>query len=294
MGLPQRLTEDTAPEGHLSARKGGTFVSTVGQDAALRRWRDLSLPDGAKAIAMVTVTATSLYCDKNGLRRGSSYLLAVFDDRLLIVRATRKPEPKAVLLDFAKGTFRITDIKRGKLNTVFVLSRPYGSAYLRLTRFGRYAVNDEVLDLLVATAARAEDMPARTPSAPVTTAGTVKVFAQMCASYGPGAEQATAVVEADVLSADPATKPLGHRGTLLLATFPDRLVLLDPDANTHAAATPVAAFTRGSARVVLGEPADKHVDVDLSGDGREISLRLKLYSAEGLNRVVTDAIRSIG
>jgi hypothetical protein len=102
------------------------------------------------------------------------------------------------------------------------------------------------------------------------------------------------VVEAEVLSADPATKPLGRSGSLLLATFPDRLVLLDPDANTHARSTPVAAFTRGSAKVVMAEPSAKHVDVALTGDGQEISLRLKLYNAERLNRLVMDAVRSIG
>jgi len=270
-------------------------MSIVGHDAALRRWRNSHpTPDEAKAVAMVTVTSTSLYCERNGLRRGSSYLLALFGDRLMIVRATRKPDPKAVLLEFARGSYRITDIQRGKLNAIFVLSRPYGSVYLRMTRLGRYSVNDAVLDHLVVAAAPAERMAARNPSAPLSTAGNVQVFARMCAAYGPGAEQATAVVEAEVLSGDTPKKLLGRRESLLLATFPDRLVLLDPDANTHAGSTPVAAFVRGSAHVVVSEPTAKHVDVALAGDGQEISLRVNLYDSERVDSLVLDAIRSIG
>jgi hypothetical protein len=263
-------------------------VSTVGHDAALRRWRHSDpKPDEAKAVALVTVTSTSLYCGKPGLARGSGYLLALFGNRLLMLRPTRKPDPTAVLLEFTKGSYRITDVERGRLNATFVLSRPYGSVHLRMSRIGGYSVNDQVLDQLTAAAAGAERAATRRPAVPLSTAGDVRVFARMCAAHGPGAEQATAVVEAEVVSAQANKK-------VLLVTFPDRLLLLDPDAHTHTASAPVAAFARGSTHVVVSEPAGKKVDVGLAGAGQEISLRVHLYDTERVDRLVIDAIRSIG
>jgi hypothetical protein len=268
-------------------------VSTVGHKAALRRWRaSYAEPDEAKAVALVTVAATSLYSDKHGLERGSSALLAIFGNRrLLMVRPTRKPDPKAVLLDFAKGSYRITEVERGKLNASFRLSRPYGSVDLRMSRIGDYSDNDEVLDRVVAAADQAARAAARKPAAPLLTAGDVRVFARMCAAYGPGAERATAVAEAVV--AGGAKRLMKRQQSLLLAAFPDRLVLLDPEATTHAGSTPTATFTRGSTRVTVAERTAKHLDVALADGKHEISLRVALYDAPRIDDLVVDAIQSV-
>jgi hypothetical protein len=200
-----------------------------------------------------------------------------------------------VLVDFEQGSYRITDVQRGKLNTSFVLSRPYGSVHLRMTRWGRYSANDAVLDHLVAAAAGAEHVAVYDPSAPLSTVGDVQMFVRMCAAYGPGAERATAVTEAEVVSAAGSSAGLvGRREPLLLVTFPDRLVLLDPSVTTHARSVPVADFVGRTAHIAISERATKHLDVAVSGDGQEVALRVSLYGSQRINDAVVDAIRAVG
>lgn len=232
---------------------------------------------------MAAVTSTSFYCGKRGLERGSNYLVALLGGRLLILRPLRRPDPAAsVLLNFAKGTYRVTDVAPGGLNTSFVVTRPYGNVSLRVLRRAWYAVNDQVVDLLVAAAQPAERAAARNPAPPLQTAGSVGVFARMCAAYGPGAERATAVAEAEITSDDSRK--------VLLATFPDRLVLLDPKATTHAGSTPVAEFSRGGTGVEFTETTGKHLHVALSTAGTTLELEVSRYGEDRLDDGVRAAL----
>ncbi|MGQ0466723.1 MAG: hypothetical protein ACT4QG_15530 [Sporichthyaceae bacterium] len=270
-------------------------MTTVGHQAALRKL-DNCLPKSgeAKAAAMVGVVSSSLYCGKHGLERGSNFLLVLFGHRLTVVRPTRSPDPKAVLLDFAKGTYRISDVERGSLNATFSLARPYGAVRLRMSRWGWYSINDQVLDRLVAAAAQAERAAARTPTAPLQTAGDVRVFARMCAAFGPGAEKATAVAEVEVLGESNRGLLDGRRPSALLATFPDRLVLLDGGATTHVPATPLASFAKSATAVTPGEHTAKHLEVGLTSGGRETRIRVELYGEERIDSLLVDAVLGAG
>jgi len=270
-------------------------VTPIGHPAALRRlYRGFARPDGAKAVAMVAVTSTSFYCGKHGLERGSNYLLALFGNRLVLARPTREPDANAVLLDFVKGSYRVTDAESGRLNVSFVLSRPYGSVHLRMLRWGPYAVNDQVLERLTAAAAAAERSAARTPPPPLRTAGDVRVFARMCAAFGPGAERATAVAEVEVVGAPGGRGLAGRKPATLLAAFGDRVVLLDPAATSHVGSAPLAAFARGATTVASVARGAKHLDVTLTGPDGPTALRVSLYGEDRIDDLVVAAITGLG
>ncbi|MGQ0843746.1 MAG: hypothetical protein ACT4QF_06390 [Sporichthyaceae bacterium] len=265
-------------------------MSTVGHSGALRRLHKSSAKSSeAKAAAMVAVTSSSLYCGKHGLERGSNYLIALFGNRLTILRPTRAPDPNAVLVDFVKNSYRVHEVERGKLNASFVLSRPYGSVHLRMLRWGLFSMNDEVLDRLLASAAAAN----RTSPPALKTAGEVRVFARMCAAYGPGAEKATAVAEVEITGTGDRKGLLSRKPGLLLATFPDRLVLLDGGATTHAASAPIAAFAAGATTVEVLDRTERHLDVALAGGGANLALRVALHSQARIDDDVVAAIRAL-
>lgn len=260
-------------------------MTPIGHPGALRRlYNSLPKAGDAKAVAMAAVTSTSLYCGKKGLERGTNYLVVLSGGRLLILRPLRRPDPAtAVLLEFAKGSYRVTDVQAGGLNTSFVVSRPYGNVNLRVLRRAWYAVNDQVVGAFVAAASAAERAAARNPAPPLRTAADVRVFARMCAAHGPGAEHATAAAECEITST--GTKAL-------LAAFPDRLVLLDPGASTHVASTPVAVFARG-ATVELSEGSAKHLDVRLSAPGSTVDLRVFRSGEDRIDDGVRAAIAAL-
>jgi hypothetical protein len=176
-------------------------------------------------------------------------------------------------------------VQVGGLNTSFVVARPYGNVSLRVLHRARYSVNDEVVDLLVAAAQPAERAAARNPAAPLQAAGDVRVFSRMCAAYGPGAEKATAVAEAEITS--------GTAGKVLLATFADRLVLLDPAATTHVTSSPVAEFLRGGTGVEFAESSAKHLQVTLTTPGNTVELRVSRYGEDRLDDGVRAAIAAL-
>lgn len=270
-------------------------MTTIGHAGAVRRLRS-SHPDAeaAKAVAMVAVTNSSLWCGKRGIEKGVTYLLALFGGRLVLMHPTRNPQPEAMLAEFAKKTYRIGEVSTDTLNISFVLSRPYGAIHLRMLRRAMYAVNTEVMEMLTASAAAAEKVAARTERPPLQTAGDVTVFARMCAAYGPGAEAATAVAEARVLGGSAKKGLLATRPELLLATFPDRLVLLDRNETTHVGRPPVAEFPLGS-EIAVTEDAKKHVDLTLASPGKaeQLALRVSRYGEDRIDALVLDAVLGI-
>lgn len=261
-------------------------MSTIGHPGALRRLHN-SLPKAAdaRAVAMAAVTSTSLYCGKHGLERGTNYLVVLSGGRLLILRPLRRPDPSAaVLLEFAKGTYRVTDVQVGGLNTSFVVSRPYGNVSLRVLRRAWYSVNDRVVEAFIAAASAAERAATRNPPAPLRAAADVRVFARMCAAHGPGAEKATAAAECEIASS--GTK-------VLLAAFPDRIVLLDPGATTHVSSTPLAVFA-GKTTVEFPDATSKQLHVRLSAPDNTVDLRVGRSGEDRIDEGVRAAIAAIG
>lgn len=271
-------------------------MSTIGHPAAIRRLAR-TLPDAGdvKAVAMASVAGTSLHCGKRGLERDSKYLVALLGGRLLILRPLVRPDPAAaVMLDFAKGTYRVNDVQVGSLNTSFVVARPYGNVRLRVSRSASYSVNDQVVDLLVAAARAAERSATRSPAQPLHAAGDVRVFSRMCAAYGPGAERATAVAEAWINSGGGKKRWLHRDPALLLAAFPDRLVLLDPRATTHVGSTPLAQFNRGAMSVELGTAAGKYMEMTVRDANRTLAVRLNKYGIDRIDEALRDALLALG
>ncbi len=271
-------------------------MTTIGHAGALRRLEN-SHPDAAKAkaVAMVSVTDNSLWCGSRGVERGVTYLLALFQNKLVLMHPTRRPDPQAILAEFTRKAYRITDVSEDVLNIAFVLALPYGQMKVRMLRRATYAVNTQVLEALVASTSAAEKAEQKTGGrAPLQTAGDVLVFARMCAAYGPGAEAATAVAEAQVTGSSSKKGLLARRPELLLATFPDRLVLLDRNNTTHVASTPVAVFTRDASTITVVGVDKKHVDLTLSGHDLEvISARMSRYGDERIDGLVLDAVLSM-
>lgn len=267
-------------------------MTTIGHAGALRRLNNAH-PDAAKAkaVAMVSVTANSLWAGSKGIERGVTYLLALFSNKLVLMHPTRTPGPETVLAEFARKQYRITEVGEDLLNHRFVLQLPYGQMEVRMARRATYAVNTQVLEALIASAETAEKAVERAGGrAPLQTAGEVNVFARMCAAFGPGAEKATAVAEAVVTSASTQRGLLARRPELILATFPDRLVLLDRNKTTHVASEPVAVFTKGAATVKVLEESKKHVDLALSGHGGDLTVRMNRYGDERIDGLILEAV----
>lgn len=270
-------------------------MTTIGHEGAVRRLAKSHVDaEKAKAVAMVAVTDNSLWCGSRGVERDVTYLLALFPTKLVLMHPTRRPGAETILAEFTRKTYRITNVTQDILNISFVLMLPYGQMTVRMLRRATYAVNTEVLEALVTSTAAAEKAEQRSGGrAPLQTAGDVLVFARMCAAFGPGAETATAVAEAQVTGGSSKLGLLARRPELLLATFADRLVLLDRNNTTHVASTPVAVFTRGACTVTVTEETKKHVGVSLSGHGQDVSLRITRYGEDRIDGLVLDAVRSM-
>jgi hypothetical protein len=266
--------------------------ATIGHPGALKRLAKAH-PEAskAKAVAMVTIPSTSLWAGPSGIDRGTSYLLVLFPTKLVLLQQTRRPGPEALLAEFPRKVYRITDPGQDLLNLSFQIVLPYGQMLVKMGRRGPYAVNAEVLEALVASAATAERTEQRTGGrAPLQTAGDVTVFARVCAAHGPGAETAVAVAEARVTSSSARKGLLAQRPDLLLAAFPDRLVLLDRNQTTHVPSPPVAAFTKGGCTVTVKEQDRRHVDVTLAAEGEEVSVRISRYGEDRIDGLVLDAV----
>lgn len=270
-------------------------MTTIGHAGALHRLQK-SHADAAraKAVAMVSVTDNSLWCGSRGVERGVTYLLALFGHKLVLLHPTRRPGPEAILAEFSRKEYRITEVAEDLLNVSFVLALPYGQMKVRMLRRATYAVNAQVLEALVASASSAQKAEQRSGGrAPLQTAGDVLVFARMCAAFGPGAEAATAVAQAQVTGSSSKLGLLARRPELLLATFADRLVLLDRNNTTHVASTPVAVFTRGGCEITVTEQDKKHVDLALSDQSQTLTLRISRYGEERIDGLVLDAVLSM-
>jgi hypothetical protein len=266
--------------------------ATIGHPGALRRLANAHPePSKAKAVAMVTIPATSLWAGPKGIERGTTYLLALFPTKLVLLHPARRPTPEALLAEFPRKVYRITDVGQDLLNLSFQLVLPYGQMQVKLGRRGPYAVNAQVLEALVASAATAERVEQRTGGrAPLQTAGDVGVFARMCAAHGPGAEAATAVAEAQVTGSSARKGLLTQRPDLVLAAFPDRVLLLDRNQTTHVASTPVAAFTKGGCTVTVTAEDRKHVDLTLASEVETVSVRVSRYGEDRIDGMVLDAL----
>jgi len=266
--------------------------ATIGHPGALKRLANAH-PEAskAKAVAMVTIPSTSLWAGPKGIERGTSYLLALFPTTLVLLHQSRRPSPEALLAEFPRKIYRITDVDQDLLNLSFSVVMPYGQMLVKMGRRGPYAVNTEVLDALVASAATAERTEQRTGGrAPLQTAGDVTVFARVCAAHGPGAETAVAVAEAQVTGSSARKGLLVQRPDLLLAAFPDRLVLLDRNHTTHVPSTPVAQFAKGTCTVTVAEQDRKHVDLTLTGEAQTVEVRMSRYGEDRIDGLVLDAV----
>lgn len=269
-------------------------MATIGHNGALRRLGNSHAEaERAQAVAMVAVAGTTLWCGNKGLDKGQTFLLALFKDKLVLMQPTSKPQPETVLAEFAKRTYRITEDGTDALNVSFTLSRPYGRIQFKMLRRAMYAINTEVLEAFVASASAAEKAAAKSPPGQLLTAGDVHVFARMCAAYGPGAEQAVAVAEAQVTGTSAKKGLLTRRPQLVLAAFPDRLVLLDKNQTDHIGHPPVAEFARGADITITGQEK-KHVDLMLRQPGEQVELRMARYGEERIDGLVLDAILAIG
>ncbi|HUR74558.1 MAG TPA: hypothetical protein VMZ00_09790 [Sporichthya sp.] len=105
---------------------------------------------------------------------------------------------------------------------------------------------------------------------------------------GPYAVNAEA--EAQVIGRSARKDRLAHRPALLLAAFPDRVLLLDRNRTTHIASTPVAAFAKGECRVTVTASDRKHVDLTLAGAVETVSVRISRYGEQRIDGLVLDAI----
>lgn len=265
---------------------------TVGHSGALKRLANAHTDAAkAKAVAMITIPETTLWAGPKGLERGVTYLLALFPTKLVLLQPTRKPAPHTLLAEFPRKVYRITDVGQDLLNLSFSVVLPYGRMQVKMGRRGPYAVNAEVLEALVASAAGAERAAQRVGGqVPLQTAGDVGVFARVCAAHGPGAEAATAVAEAAVTGTSSRKGLLTQRPTLLLAAFADRLVLLDRTATTHVPSAPGAEFRKGNCTVSVAQQDAKHVDLTLAGEGQTVSVRMSRYGEDRIDQLVLAAV----
>jgi hypothetical protein len=266
--------------------------ATIGHPGALKRLAQAH-PEAskAKAVAMVTIPSSSLWAGPSGIDRGTSYLLALFPTKLVLLQQSRRPVPEALLAEFPRKIYRITDTDQDLLNLSFQIVLPYGQMLVKMGRRGSYAINTQVLEALLASAATAERTEQRSGGrAPLQTAGDVTVFARVCAAHGPGAEAAVAVAEAQVTGSSARKGLLAQRPGLLLAAFPDRLLLLDRNRTTHVPSTPVAAFTKSACTVTVTEQDRKHVDVTLTSEVEEVSVRISRYGEDRIDGLVLDAV----
>ncbi|MBA3743583.1 hypothetical protein [Sporichthya sp.] len=266
--------------------------ATIGHPGALRRLANAHPePSKAKAVAMVTIPATSLWAGPKGIERGNQYVVALFPTKLVLLHQSRRPSPEALLAEFPRKVYRVTDVGQDLVNLSFQVVLPYGQMQMKMGRRGPYAVNAEVLEALVASAATAERAEERTGGrAPLQTAGDVAVFARMCAAHGPGAEAATAVAEAQVTGSSARKGLLAQRPDLVLAAFPDRVLLLDRNHTTHVASTPVAAFTKGGCTITVTAEDSKHVEMTLAGEAGTVSVRMSRYGEDRIDGLVLDAV----
>ncbi len=265
---------------------------TIGHPNALQRLAKAhSEASKAKAVAMVTIPATSLWAGPKGIERSTTYLLALFPTKLVLMHPARHPSPEALVAEFPRKVYRIIDVGQDLLNLSFQLVLPYGQMQVKMGRRGPYAVNAEVLEALVASAATAERAEQRTGGrAPLQTAGDVGVFARMCAAHGPGSELATAVAEAQVTGSSARRGMLLQRPDLILAVFPDRVLLLDRNHTTHVASAPVAAFTKGGCTVKIDAQDRKHVDLTLASEVESVSVRMSRYGEDRIDGLVLEAV----
>lgn len=266
--------------------------ATVGHPAALKRLGNAH-PEAsqAKAVAMVTIPATSFWAGSKGLERGTTYLLALFPTKLVLLHPSRTPGPQTVLLEFPRKVYRITDAGQDLLNLSFSVVMPYGQMTVKMGRRGSYGVNAQVLEALIASAATAERAEQRTGGRPpLQTAGDVGVFARVCAAHGPGAENAVAVAEAQVTGASARRGRLTQRPDLLLAAFADRVLLLDRNNTTHVPSTPVATFTKGACAVTVTAEDRKYVELDFIDDGETVAVRMSRYGEDRIDGLVLDAV----
>jgi hypothetical protein len=195
------------------------------------------------------------------------------------------------MAEFPRKIYRITDAGQDLLNITFQVVMPYGQMTVKMGRRGPYAVNAEVLEALVASAATAERAEQRTGGrAPLQTAGDVNVFARVCAAHGPGSEDAVAVAEAQVTGSSARKGVLTQRPDLLVAAFPDRLLLLDRNQTTHVPSTPVAAFTKGACTVTVTGQERKHVSLTVESEVDSVSLRISRYGEDRIDGLILDAV----
>lgn len=269
--------------------------ATVGHPGAVKRLASAH-PEAsqAKAVAMVTIPTTTLWAGAKGLERGVTYLLALFPTKLVLLHPTRNPGPQTLLAEFPRKVYRITDVGQDLLNLSFSVVMPYGQMQVKMGRRGNYAVNAQVLEALVASAATAERAEQRTGGrAPLQTAGDVGVFARVCAAHGPGAETAVAVAEAQVTGTSARKGLLTQRPDLLLAAFPDRILLLDRNHTTHVLSTPVAAFAKGAATVTVTAEDRKHVDLTFNDEAQTVTVRMSRYGEDRIDGLVLDAVLAL-
>jgi hypothetical protein len=266
--------------------------ATIGHPSALKRLANAHpAPSEAKAVALVTIPSTSLWAGLKGIERGTSYVLALFPTKLVLLQESRRPSPESVLAEFPRKIYRIIEPHQDLLNISFQVVLPYGQMLVKMGRRGPYAVNNQVLDALVASAAAAERTEQRTGGrAPLQTAGDVNVFARVCAAHGPGAENAVAVAEGLVTGSSARKGLLVQRPDLLLAAFPDRLLLLDRNQTTHVASAPVAVFTKGACTVTVVGQDRKHVDLTLASEVETVSVRIARYGEDRIDGLILDAV----
>jgi len=237
--------------------------ATIGHPAALKRLA-AAHPEAskAKAVAMVTIPSTSIWAGAKGIERGTSYVLALFPTRLVLLQPGRRRTPQTLLAEFPRKSYRIADVGQDLLNLTFAVVLPYGQMQVRMGRRGPWAVNEQVLEALVASAATAER--SSQGRAPLQAAGDV------------GVETATAVAEAEARGRD----------DLILAAFPDRVLLLDRTHTNHVPTTPVAQFDKGARPVSVVDEGRKHVDLTFGED----AVRIRRYGEDRIDGMVLDAV----
>lgn len=269
--------------------------ATLGHATALKRLANAHpQASQAKAVAMVTIPSTSFWAGPKGIERGVTYLLALFPTKLVLLHPSRSPGAQTLLAEFPRKAYRIIDTGQDLLNLSFTVVMPYGQMQVKMGRRGPYGINARVLEALVSSAAAAERAEQRTGGRPpLQTAGDVSVFARVCAAHGPGAETAVAVAEAQVTGAAARKGRLSQRPDLLLAAFPDRVLLLDRNNTTHIPSPPVAAFAKGACTVAVTAEDRKYVDLAFVDQGGTTSVRMSRYGEDRIDGLVLDAVLAL-
>lgn len=262
-------------------------MAILGHKDAIERLRK-AYGDGAtgcQAVVAVGVTSSSLLLGPGGFEPNAKYLLALFRDRLVVLLATRRPGPGALVAEFARRSYRIANVGEDPLRVTFVLAKPYGEMHVRALRRGSFSVNTEAVAALAAGG-----VSAKKPWKPLTVVGDGKAFRALCAAYGDGAEACQAVVAVKVAKQSSYLPELAGRTDLLLAQFPRRLALIDPTSSMHTSRPPVAAFERGAYRVTHAEPGRRHIDLTVRADDGALALEMARCGDERIDAAVLAAM----